>query len=176
MSSEINLLITFDPAHSMRSEDEAKALLRSVGEENPSIVNSGIPGVLLLKTGKNPKELVKKLFIACKKDPGQFTYTYHWIPIDSWASSDIKSLVKNMQDFNKKLDPNKTWKIEITKRQYETSVSDLIKALTEKIDKPKVDLKNAQQIIRVEIIGKKAACSLLASDEFLDISKIKSKK
>ena len=45
--------------------------------------------------------------------------------------------------------------------------------LTENIEKPNVDLKNPEKIVKVEIIGEHAGISLLYPDEILDVQKYK---
>jgi tRNA(Ser,Leu) C12 N-acetylase TAN1 len=79
-----------------------------------------------------------------------------------------------MKDFNNKINPAKSWKLDIVKRHLDNaSITDMVLKLTEYIDKPKVDLKNAELVIRIEILGERAACSLLSADELLDTQKMR---
>ena len=80
-----------------------------------------------------------------------------------------------MAEIDKKMDPAKKWRMDLSKRQYDGKTTDLIMKLTEKIGKPKVDLKDPELIVKVEIIGKKAGVSLLNADEYLNVPKIKGK-
>ena len=57
---DANLLVTFDPTHKGKAEEEVKAALKEVGEE-PEFKDSPVDGLFLLKTSKDPKELVKGL-------------------------------------------------------------------------------------------------------------------
>ena len=61
----------------------------------------------------------------------------------------------------------------LSKRNYEANTKELIVKLTDPIDRPNVDLKNADKIMQVEIIGKKAGISLLKKDELLEVAKLK---
>ncbi len=64
--------------------------------------------------------------------------------------------------------------MDIAKRCYEKyHTTELIMKLTEVVDRPKVDLKNPDKIIRVDIIGNDAAISLLNKDETLNIPALK---
>ncbi|MEM7813838.1 MAG: THUMP domain-containing protein [Candidatus Aenigmatarchaeota archaeon] len=171
--AEANLLVTYNPAHAARAEDEARTLLRSSGED-AKFLESKIEGVFLLRTKKDPREVVRQLAKFGKANPGQFVYTYRWVPIDVWVKTDVAAIGKVMKDFDKKMDPAKSWKMDLVKRHFEkASATDLILKLTEHISKPKVDLKNPQLIIKVEILGKKTGCSLLAADEVLDASNLR---
>jgi len=170
--ADANLLITYEPAHAGKAEEEAKALLKSVGDAE--FLKSDTDGIFLVHTKKNPKEMVKKLLHECTTTPSKFRYTFHWVPIDKWCPSDIDAMEKVMQEFDKKMDPSKSWKLDIEKRSYDKHKTiDLIVKLTDHIDKPNVDLKNPEQIIKVEIIGKRAGLSLLEADELLNVPKFK---
>jgi tRNA(Ser,Leu) C12 N-acetylase TAN1 len=172
MADKANLLVTFDPAHDAKAKEEVEGLLGIV-KDKPKFLKSKIAGLFLLKV-KDARKAVKALRAAATEEPDQFAFTYHWIPIDEWVSSDLKVLKKKMKEFDKKIDPKKTWKLSLAKRQYEAyKTPELILALTEEIDKPKVDLKNPQQLVKVEIIGKEAGLSLLDAHETLDVAEIK---
>lgn len=171
--ADANLLITYDPSHVKKAEDEAKALLKAAGED-AKFIESKVEGVFLLRTKKDPKELARQLRKAGKADPTQFSATYHWVPIETWVKTDVKAIGKVLQDFDKKMDPAKSWKLDLAKRHYDkASVTDLILKLTEFIDKPKVDLKNPQVVISVEILGDKTGLALLNADELIETSKLK---
>ena len=60
-----------------------------------------------------------------------------------------------------------------SKRHYDVKWLYLIMKLTENINHPKVDLKNPQKIVKVEIVGDHAGIALLDKSELLDIPKIK---
>jgi len=169
---DANLLITFDPAHSKKAEDEVRTLLKQAGE-NAKFLPCKIEGVFLLRTKKEPRGLVKQL-----RKLGQaknvFVNTFRWTPIDKWVKTDVKSLGKALKDFDKKMDPAKSWKLDLAKRRFDkASATELVLKLTENINKPKVDLENPDVIIKVEVMGSKTGLALLASDEILDTTALK---
>jgi len=171
---DANLIVTFDPAHAGKAREEVNALLAEVGEK-PEFLESGIDGLFFLKA-KNPKGTVKKLVEECKKNPDKFGSTFHWTPIDKWSTSKLEDMSKVLKGIDAKMNPAESWKMDLGKRQYEGETPNLIIKLTDNINKPKVDLKNPQKIVKVEIIGKKAAIALLDASEFLDVSKLKAGK
>jgi len=171
--ADANLLITYNPAHARRAEDEVRTLLRGAGEDS-KFLKSDVEGVFLLRTKKDPRMLVKQLIKFGKANPAQFAYTYHWVPIDVWVKSDVSAIGKVMKEFDKKIDPAKSWKLDLVKRHFEKAgATDLILKLTEYIDKPKVDLKNPDFVVKVEILGDKTGCALLTADELLDANALK---
>src|SRR3989344_3369870 len=169
-----NLLITYDPSHPGKAKEEVNNLLDEV-DEKIDFEESGIEGVFLASV-KDARTLVRSLVDIFQVTPDTFQYTFNWIPIDKWISSDIKVMEEEMKRLNSEIDPKHSWKIDIVKRKYEMRTPDLITKLTEHIDKPKVDLKNPQKIIRVEIIGERAGISLLDAEEILNIPKLKEGK
>ncbi len=169
--AEANLVVTHDPAHAGKARDEISALLDGVGIK-PQFLESGVEGVFLLSV-KNPKEATKKL--NTKANAKKFSHTFHWVPIDKWVSSKITDMAKAMKEIDAKIKPEESWKMELSKRNYEGETPKLIMKLTENINKQKVDLKNPQKIVKVEIIGKKAGISLLDRSEYLDVPKLKAK-
>jgi tRNA(Ser,Leu) C12 N-acetylase TAN1 len=171
--ADANLLVTYDPAHAARAEDEVRGVLGAVGEA-AKFLKSDIEGVFLLYTVKDPKAIARELRKYGKANKGQFRYTYHWVPIEIWVKSDFAAIGKVLSGFDKKMDPAKSWKLDVVKRHFEkASVTDLILKLTEHIDKPKVDLKKPDVVVKVEILGDKTGCSLLSADELLDAAELR---
>ncbi len=169
---DANLLVTYDPAHGGKAREEAQALLESVGEK-AEFLESEISGVFLLRTSKNPKELTRELRDVVEEEPEKYKYTFHWVPIDRWVKSDMDDMTRAMKDIDAKMSDEDSWKLDLGKRQYEGRSTDLITKLTENINHPKVDLKNPQKIVKVEIIGDHAGIALLDRNELLDIPKMK---
>jgi len=171
--ADANLLITYDPAHSGRAEDEAKTLLKSAGED-AKFLKSDIEGVFLLRTKKDPKAIARELQKSGKANPSQFGYTFHWVPIEEWVKTDLTAIGKVLKAFDKKMDPAKSWKLDLVKRHFDKmGTSELILKLTEHINKPKVDLKTPQVVVKVEILGKKTGLALLDADELVDATALK---
>ena len=98
-----------------------------------------------------------------------FEHTFHWVPIDKWASSGIGAMQKEIKKLQKGIKKNEKWKLDIQKRHLGISTTELILKLTEVVDRQKVDLENPQKIIEVQIIGKKAGLALLNRNEILSI-------
>ena len=172
MPEEANLLVTFDPSHDAKAKDETAAVLKAVGEE-PKFLKSGVEGVFLLRV-KDPKKAVTDLVKVCKETPDQFGYTFHWVPIEKWLPSDPEGMSKEIAKYNDQIPADASWKIDLGKRHWtKMSTSEAILKLTEGIDKPKVDLKNPDIRIKVEILGDKAGISLLKRDELLDVPEIR---
>ncbi len=170
--AKTNLLVTYDPNHAGLAKEEITSVLKQLNT-TPEFLKSEIEGLFQI-TIKEPKETVKKLVEICKKDPTMFRITFHWVPVDNWCKSTIEDMQKTIKALVKGIDEEDKWKMDIAKRCYEKyHTTELIMKLTEVVDKPKVDLKNPDKIIRVDIIGNDAGISLLNKDEILNIPALK---
>ncbi len=165
--TDANLIVTFDPSHAGKAKEEIKSVLEDAGEK-AEFLESEVAGLFLLKV-KNPKHLVKEL----RGDANKLEHTFHWIPVEKWCSSDLDALAEEMKKIDARIDAKESWKMDLGKRCYEGRTTDIIMKLTENINKPKVDLKNPEKIVKVEIIGEKAGIALLDRDEILDVPRLK---
>jgi tRNA acetyltransferase TAN1 len=169
---EANLLVTFDPSHKGKAMEEVKGIMEDAGVK-AKFLESVVDGIFLIKVD-NPKDAVRNITGICQEDPSKFSFTNKWIPVEKWVSSNIETMKAVMKEIDAKMDAEESWKLDLGKRQYDAlGTSDLIMELTDNINKPKVDLKNPQKIVKVEIIGNMAGVSLLNPSEFLDVNRIK---
>ncbi len=169
---EANLLITYNPSHVVKAREEIRALL---GSETVEFLDSDTGGLFLLITKKDPKLLTKELRDTVEENPEKCRYTFHWIPIEKWCKSDISDISREMKKMNERMSDSDSWKLDLGRRPHDPKqrTSSLVMQLTQNIDRPKVDLKNPQKIVKVEIIGDRAGIALLDSSELLDIPRIK---
>src|SRR3989338_8077052 len=164
-----NLLVTHEPSHAGSAREEVEKLLKVI-KQKAKFLKSGSDGVFELSVG-NAKKLVKSLG-RLKNKKGMFEHTFHWVPIDKWAVTNVKAIQKEVKKLQKGIKKSEKWKIELHKRGLDKMHStELIISLAEVVDKPKVDLENPQKIIEVQIIGKKTGLALLSKDEILSFIK-----
>ena len=170
--AKANLLVTYDPNHAGLAKEEIVAVLKQLKIE-PEFLKSEIEGLFQIKI-KEPKETIKKIVKTCKNDFSIFRMTFHWVPVDNWCKSTIEDMQKTIKKLVKDVKEKDKWKMDIAKRCYEKyNTTELIMKLTEVVDRPKVDLKDPDKIIRVDIIGNDAGISLLNKDEMLNIPALK---
>ncbi|OYT41495.1 hypothetical protein B6U80_01245 [Candidatus Pacearchaeota archaeon ex4484_26] len=168
---DANLLVTYDPSHRGGAKQEVETVLKEVGAD-PEFLESNVAGLFQLNV-KEPKVIVKKLIALCKSDKDKFNLTYHYIPVDEWVETDVQKMQEVTKKLGERIKQEEKWKMNLNKRSYEGDTKDLIIKLTDPIDKPKVDLKNPDKIVQVEIIGNKTGISLLEKDELLEVPKLK---
>lgn len=158
--AEANLLVTFDPVHQESAKTEIQALLKEVGQEGKILkAEEGLAEVLV----KDARAVIKKLATLSSD---KFNYSFYWWPVDVWCKAEIKEMQTYIKKLQEGIKPKEKWKMDLTKRKTTKEwPKDIIIKLTDVVDKPNVDLKNPDKIIKVEIIGNKAALSLLTKNE-----------
>ncbi len=170
-SSAANLMVTYDPNHRALAEAEVTDAFKRIDDEL-KFLTSEIEGVFKIATSK-PRESVKKLAKLCMKEPDLFKATYQYVPIDTWCASGVKEMQEIIKQLEEGIKTSEKWKMTLNKRSYEMPAMDLIIKLTDVVNRPKVDLKNPEKIIRVEIFGDKAGIALLKADEAFSVPKLK---
>lgn len=174
MGKKANLLVTFDSENLPVARYEIEDILGEMGEDSPDFLSSRVHGLFMLHIDLNPKEVTRKLDDLCREDPSLFRYTYHWIPVEKWCNSTIEEMSELVEEYAEKIKPEDRWRMRINKRFYEKyHTRELIEKLTKHVDKPNVDLENPDKTIRIEIIGKKAAISLLKPKEHFSANEVK---
>lgn len=167
-----NLLISYSPTHEKTALMESQSILENLGKKGYNFLRSETDGIFLINTSRVKAKMVKLNALA-KKSPGLFDKTCYWIPIDVWCPANIKRMQEEIKILSKGIKDKDSWRLELRKRETDKSTSDLIKKLTEPVDKMNVDLISPDKIIWVEIVGDDAGISLLKKDEYLAIPKLK---
>lgn len=156
-----NLLVTFEPVHEKSAKAEIEALLKEVGKGTIKKMEEGLAEISV----KDARATIKALKDI---DSSKFEYTFYWWPVDEWCKSEIKNMQACIKKLGEQIGNEEKWKMDLSKRKTEKEYpKDIIIKLTEGIEKPNVDLSNPDKIIKVEIVGNKAAVSLLSKDELL---------
>lgn len=169
--AEVNLLVTFDPVHQESAKKEIETLMKELNESGKI---TKIGGGLAQLTVKDARKFVDKLLGIIKKEIGKFNYTFNWWPVDKWCKAEIKEMQKVIAEIQKGIKNEEKWKMELAKRDTTKEYpKDLIIKLTDVVNKPKVDLSNPDKIIKVEIIGDKAAITLIEKNKVFNTSNFK---
>lgn len=168
---DFNLLVSCPWTMIWRAKREIAEVLKLLGDEHPVIRRTVARGIIGVKTCLDSREVVQglqKLFI---KDPLAFQYTLKWVPADFWTYSDMDSMKEAVMNLREKIHEGERWRMTVKKRRYTRYHKiGIIKELAELIHE-EVDLKNPDKIVRVDIIGKYAAISVLSPNEIFSTTK-----
>ncbi|MDD1772903.1 MAG: hypothetical protein LUQ09_08290 [Methanomassiliicoccales archaeon] len=168
-----NLLVTFHHNQKGHAEQEVRDRMKDLGAYVEKLELCDTEGVFLIQVGGDAKVLVSQLKRMCHEDPGQFLYTYHWVPIERWVVSQMSDLRSAVTEIGKGIGDGETWMMHLHKRHFEEHHDDIIAYLTDPLNKGPVNMSDPDRIIAVEILGKSSDISLLNRYELLDVNKVK---
>lgn len=164
---DANLLVSFDPSHEGSAKEKIDGILKEVDKKAKVMkIEEG----LAYASVPDPKKAIEGLMEIAKKDKGKFDHTFNWWPVDKWCKAEVADMQKAITEIQKEIGESERWKMDLSKRHAKKEYpKDLIIKLTDVVDKKKVDLDNPEKIIRVEIVGDKAAISLFDVSGYINV-------
>jgi len=169
---DFNLLVSVPWTPAGRARREIAYVLGLLGEEKPVIKRTIARGILGVKTRLDSREVIQGLKTLFSKDTTLFQHTLKWIPVDLWVSSDMESMKEAVAKVRDRIKPGERWRMTVEKRRYTLYHKiDIIRELAELIDE-KVDLKNPDKILRLDIIGKITGVSVLSPKEIFSATQL----
>jgi len=167
---EFNILVSYPWSQYANAKKEIESILKRLGEEKPQVTRTIAEGIIGVKTCQNPFEVVHALQRMFNVDPTIFQFTLKWVPVELWTYSDIDSMKKAVEQLKTKIHKGEKWRITLEKRRYtKYHKIEIIDSLAELIDE-KVDLKNPDKILRIDIIGRYAGMSVLKPNDTFSTS------
>lgn len=141
-----------------------------LGDENPFVKPTPAKGLIGVRTVLPAREVTKELRAILAGDPSLLYYTCKWIPVDRWTWSDIDSMKEAVMGMRDSIKEGETWRMTVEKRRYTAHHRiEIIKALAELIE-AKVDLTHPDKILRIDLIGRYAAISVLTPEEIFSFA------
>jgi len=169
---DFNLLVSCPWTMTGKAKKEIANILTQLGDEKPVIKPTVARGIIGVKTCLGTREVIQSLQKLFKQDPSAFQYTLKWVPTDFWTTSDIDSMKEAISNVREKIGKGQKWRMTVEKRRFTRYHKvEIIKELAELIHE-RVDLKNPDKIVRIDIIGKYAAVSVLSPNEIFSTTKL----
>ncbi|HSQ49369.1 MAG TPA: THUMP domain-containing protein, partial [Candidatus Deferrimicrobiaceae bacterium] len=131
-----------------------------------------IRGLIVAKTNLDPLEAIEKLRGILAERPYELRYALRIVPIQTVVASDLAEIKSATDKFATKIGENQSFRVTIEKRFTELHSKDLIEAAAGDI-KRKVDLKNPDLILQIEVLGGLTGISLLKPTDILAVVKEK---
>ncbi len=166
-----NLLVSWRWGKFFPARTEIITVLSNMSDNLPIVRRTIAQGIAGVKTSLDPRKVISGLYGLYMQDPTHFSYTSKWVPIDCWTCSDLDSMESVIANMKYKIGKDERWMMLVEKRRYtKYHKIDIIKRLADQID-GKVDLRNPEKVIRIEIIGKNAGISVIKPDAIFSIAK-----
>lgn len=169
MISDFNLVVSTYREFESHCEAELWFNLMTLGDDTPIIANPSIPGLLLVKTRIDPRQLISYLnSVINEKDPTYVQYIAKIYPIDRVVPSEIpiiqQAAIDLIQSHPLCMNPLSKYRISIRKRQTSLHTDEIISAIADKINFS-VDLKNYDWMVQVEIINQYCGLAIIKDQD-----------
>jgi len=172
MLREFNLLISTRRGEEKDACSEAWYLLREIGDSEASVDTTPVRGLIVAKTSLSPFEAVEKLRKLLAERPEEFRYTLKIIPIQKVVKTDLDEIKKISKELSAQIGLDEKFRVSVEKRHSEIDRMEVVKAAAEEIDR-KVDLKNPDKILLIEILGNLTGVSVVKENDVLSVVKEK---
>jgi tRNA acetyltransferase TAN1 len=173
MINDFNLLATTARGNERAMIYEILYLLKEeLKDPEAQASKTKIRGLIVARTNLPPIETMDKLRGILAERPYEFRYALRIIPIQTVVPTDLAEIKSASEKIAEKIGENQSFRVTIEKRFTELHSKDLIEATTEGI-KRKVDLKNPDLILQVEVLGGLTGISLLKPTDILAVVKEK---
>jgi tRNA acetyltransferase TAN1 len=146
------------------AREELLGLLELLGDHQPYAEITEINGIVVAYTNLGVFQVVDSLRRLVKNEPWQVRYILRLIPIELMVRTKLEDIANAVKSLTPKMHPQDRFRITIEKRHTILSPADIIATLASKIDN-RVQLKNPDWIVLVEILGAFAGVSILRSDQ-----------
>ena len=166
MVKGFNLIVTTARGQENLAAIELEDLLRSLGDEAPQVTTTSISGLLTAKTSLNPFEVIEKVKDIMEEEPWRIGSLMRMIPVEEVVESNIDEIAKTVEKLASKIPEDQSFRITIEKRHSSLSSSEII------VNR-KVDLKNPDWIVLVEVVGAYTGISVLRPEQVLSLAKLR---
>ena len=168
-----NLLATTSRGNETQTCSELSYLLKEeLGDPAPVVDKTGVRGLIVAKTSLNPCEVIEKFRALLQERPYEFRYTLRIIPVERAVPTNLDEVKSVAAELAANIFENETFRVTVEKRFTSLHSRDFIEAAATGIDR-KVDLKNPDKILLIEVIGELTAISLIKPSEVLAVTKEK---
>ena len=168
----MNLIITCPRHFEEEASEEVKRILIELGDQEPKIIISSMPGILTGITSLNPIESIEKIREKILDEPWSVRYCLRIIPIQGVCKTNIKEIEDEILKKIGVIKSEDSYRITIEKRNSKVSSDEIISKIAKNILN-KVSLDSPDWVILIEIIGDGAGVSVIRNNNILSVEKTK---
>jgi tRNA acetyltransferase TAN1 len=173
MIDDFNLLATTMRGNERPMCNELLYILKEeLGDVQAQTAKTKIRGLIVAKTSLDPVEAVGKFRNILTERPYEFRYALRIVPIQMVVHTDLSEIKKSTQEMASKIGENQSFRVTVEKRFTELHSKDIIEAAAGDLNR-RVDLKNPDWILQIEVLGRLTGISLLKPNDVLAIVKEK---
>jgi tRNA acetyltransferase TAN1 len=164
MLMNFNLIASTFKHREEDAQDELLDTLEMLGDYASESQTTDISGIVLGFTKLDPFQIVNSLRDLVKNEPWQIRYVLRLLPIELVVYTEPKSIKSAAKKLALKIQNGDTFRITIERRHTLLTSSDIIATIAKEIDN-KVNLKNPDWIVLVEVVGGQTGISVIKPDQ-----------
>lgn len=164
MLMNFNLIASTFKHREEDAQDELLDTLEMLGDYASESQITDISGIVLGFTKLDPFQIVNSLRDLVKNEPWQIRYVLRLLPIELVVYTEPKSIKNAAKKLALKIQNGDTFRITIERRHTLVTSSDIIATIAKEIDN-KVNLKNPDWIVLVEVVGGQTGISVIKPDQ-----------
>ncbi len=164
------LLATSDIWSMSAACSELWMILRAVGDETPSVYRTRVKGLIAAETGLGPLEAIRRIRGELRERPESFKNLLRIFPVEATVPTEIDEIVETALRLAEKIPGDESFRVTLEKRRTELRSREVIDAVAERIDR-KVDLREPDWVVLVEIVGKRTGIAVVPRDGILSVQK-----
>jgi len=168
----LNLIITCPRHFEEETSQEIRKILSEFGDDEPKIMITDMPGILIAQTILEPIGIIQKLREKIIDEPWSVRYCQRIIPIQGDCPTNINEITDEILKNIGLIKTDDSYRITIEKRNSDISSEEIISNIAKNIPN-KVSLSNPDWIFLVEIIGNQAGVSVIPDNTILSVEKVK---
>lgn len=160
---DFNLIVTSSRFREEEACDEILDLLDSFGDQSAEAEMTEIKGIILAKTALDPLAVVKRLKKLASDEPWDIRYVMRVVPMERVVPAELEDIQGAALDLSARMGPEESFRVTVEKRHSVLHSMEIIEYVAEAV-KHKVNLKDPDWIVLVEIVGKGAGVSVVRKD------------
>jgi 2-dehydropantoate 2-reductase len=171
VAARADLLVSYPRSLYGPARREIERLLARFGDRTPGVEKSGIPGICVVHSRLDPRQVVAQCAALCGSEPAAFRFTLKWVPVDYWCEKNLDAMQALLAErVAPRIAPHETWAMQVEKRGWaEYHTAQIIERLAEAIDR-RVSLKAPDKLVRLDILARAVAVSVLRPGEVFSIA------
>jgi tRNA acetyltransferase TAN1 len=173
MLNDLNLLATTQRGNERAMVNEILYLLKDqIGDQEAQASKTKIRGLIVAKTSQNPREVLEKFHAILSERPYEFRYALRIVPLELVVPTELAAIKAAAAELADRIGEGQSFRVTVEKRFTTLHSSEIIEAAVGDI-KSRVDLKNPDWVLQVEVLGALTGVSVLKPNEILAVVKEK---
>lgn len=165
-----NLIVTTFRRQETIAVSELRDLLGYLGDKEAEVEMTKISGLITASTSLDPFYVIEKVSEILSNEPWRISSLLRFIPVEEVVPTRMEDIVEAASKLSRKIPEESSFRITVEKRHTSLSSQDIIKAVAEKIHR-RVDLKNPDYIVLIEVLGGVTGVSVIRPQQVISSMK-----